>query len=82
MDERSQCGTWCTNQEKLAGLKILKPGILNKPVSPNSSHEPDTYDWRYLASAPLPVKTVPVERNGLRTSSPMQKVKAIRYLPF
>lgn len=38
-------------RRKLVNEKILKPGVLAKPVSANSSHEAGTYDWRYLASA-------------------------------
>ncbi|MBL7741710.1 MAG: asparagine synthase (glutamine-hydrolyzing) [Chitinophagaceae bacterium] len=38
-------------KRKLVNERILKPGVLNKPVSPHSSHEADAYDWRYLASA-------------------------------
>ncbi|MBL7742917.1 MAG: asparagine synthase (glutamine-hydrolyzing) [Chitinophagaceae bacterium] len=38
-------------RRKLVNEKILKPGVLTKPASASSSHEADTYDWRYLASA-------------------------------
>jgi len=38
-------------RKKLVTEKILKPGILDLPTSANASHEADTYDWRYLATA-------------------------------
>ncbi|MGQ0738940.1 MAG: asparagine synthase (glutamine-hydrolyzing) [Bacteroidota bacterium] len=40
---------------KLVREKILKPGVLQKPVSPKASHDADNYDWRYLSSA-IPFK--------------------------
>jgi asparagine synthase (glutamine-hydrolysing) len=38
-------------RKKLVNEKILRPEILNRPVEAKSSHDPDNYDWRYLASA-------------------------------
>jgi asparagine synthase (glutamine-hydrolysing) len=38
-------------RKKMVTEKILKRGILNTPVRAYSSHEANTYDWRYLASA-------------------------------
>lgn len=38
-------------RKKMVNEKILKPGILNRPARAYSSHEADTYDWRYLATA-------------------------------
>lgn len=38
-------------RKKMVSEKILKPEILNRPARAYSSHEADTYDWRYLAAA-------------------------------
>ena len=38
-------------RKKMVTEKILKPEILNRPMKAYSSHEADSYDWRYLASA-------------------------------
>jgi asparagine synthase (glutamine-hydrolysing) len=38
-------------RKKLVDEKILKPEVLKRPVVPNSSHEGNGYDWRYLAAA-------------------------------
>lgn len=40
-------------RKKLVDEKILSPGILQKPIRPQASHEADNYDWRYLAAAPF-----------------------------
>jgi asparagine synthase (glutamine-hydrolysing) len=39
------------SRKKLVSEKILNPSILDKPITANTSHETNTYDWRYLASA-------------------------------
>ncbi|MEQ1675447.1 MAG: asparagine synthase (glutamine-hydrolyzing) [Chitinophagaceae bacterium] len=41
------------SKRKLVNEKILKPDILNKPVTPLSAHEADNFDWRYLSAANL-----------------------------
>jgi asparagine synthase (glutamine-hydrolysing) len=38
-------------RKKLVTEKILRPEILNRPVTANSSHEVNNDDWRYLAAA-------------------------------
>lgn len=40
-------------KKQLVGEKILKPGVLNKPVIPKSAYDADNYDWRYLSSSLL-----------------------------
>jgi asparagine synthase (glutamine-hydrolysing) len=38
-------------RKKMVNEKILKPEILDRPVTANSSHEANNDDWRYLAAA-------------------------------
>ncbi len=38
-------------RKKLVNEKILKPEILSRPASANASHDANTFDWRYLATA-------------------------------
>lgn len=40
-------------KQKLVEEKILKPEVLNNPVTPLSAHEADNYDWRYFSAAAL-----------------------------
>lgn len=40
-------------KRKLVEEKILKPEVLQKPVTPMSAHAADNYDWRYLSSSLL-----------------------------
>ncbi len=40
-------------RKKLVYEKILNPGILQKPIQPLASHDPDNYDWRYFSAAGL-----------------------------
>ncbi len=39
------------SKRKLADKAILKKSALNKPIHPQSSHEADNFDWRYLCAA-------------------------------
>ncbi|MBC7948372.1 MAG: asparagine synthase (glutamine-hydrolyzing) [Chitinophagaceae bacterium] len=38
-------------RRKLVDQRILRSGILEKPLSANNAHEGNNYDWRYLAAA-------------------------------
>jgi asparagine synthase (glutamine-hydrolysing) len=38
-------------RKKLINEKILRAGVLNKPIAASGSHETSPFDWRYLASA-------------------------------
>jgi asparagine synthase (glutamine-hydrolysing) len=38
-------------RKKLVDEKILKPGILNRPVQAHPANAADGYDWRYLSAA-------------------------------
>jgi len=38
-------------KKKLVDEKVLKPEVLDKKITPRSSHEADNYDWRYLSAA-------------------------------
>jgi len=38
---------------KLVEEKILKPEVLQKKINPHSSHEAESYDWRYLSASLL-----------------------------
>jgi asparagine synthase (glutamine-hydrolysing) len=40
-------------RKKLVAEKVLKPGVLQKPIQPQASHEADNYDWRYFSAATL-----------------------------
>lgn len=31
--------------------KVLRPAVLNRPVKAAAAHDPENYDWRYLAAA-------------------------------
>ena len=37
--------------KKLVREKVLKPGVLAKPLAPASAYEANGYDWRYLCAA-------------------------------
>jgi asparagine synthase (glutamine-hydrolysing) len=41
------------SRKKLAGKKVLKPGILNEPIKPAAAHEAKNYDWRHLCAAEM-----------------------------
>jgi len=38
-------------KQKLVEEKILQPEVLNKKIIPHSSHDAESYDWRYFSSA-------------------------------
>lgn len=38
-------------KQKLVDEKILKPGVMSKPIEVKAAHEADNHDWRYLSSA-------------------------------
>ena len=38
-------------RKKLVKEKILKPGVVAKPLAPASAYEANSYDWRYLCAA-------------------------------
>jgi asparagine synthase (glutamine-hydrolysing) len=40
-------------RKKLVREKILKPGVLIKPVQAASAYEPNAHDWRYLSVAAI-----------------------------
>jgi asparagine synthase (glutamine-hydrolysing) len=40
-------------RQKMVNEKILKPAVLDKPLTALSSHAADNYDWRYVAIAPF-----------------------------
>ena len=37
-------------KRKLVSEQVLKPDVLNRPAQSSESHEPNNYDWRYLAA--------------------------------
>jgi asparagine synthase (glutamine-hydrolysing) len=39
------------SRRKLVDKGILKKDILNKPITPQTAHEANNYDWRYLCAA-------------------------------
>ena len=40
-------------KEKLVNEKILKADVLQKPITPQSTHDGGNYDWRYFSAAML-----------------------------
>jgi asparagine synthase (glutamine-hydrolysing) len=38
-------------KRKMVNEKILKPGVLERPIQASNSHEAGNYDWRYLSAA-------------------------------
>jgi asparagine synthase (glutamine-hydrolysing) len=39
------------SRKKLVEAGILKQDLLQKAIRPQSAHEPDNFDWRYLCAA-------------------------------
>jgi asparagine synthase (glutamine-hydrolysing) len=37
-------------KRKLVSEQVLKADVLNRPAQASESHEPNNYDWRYLAA--------------------------------